>query len=116
MMNINIAVALSIVLLLALNEAILRKLRVRRRILEILPCFLLIISPVIVGYIAFRTWWFLADAIEIINSIDDPEQIYHPESDFLDLGFKITIIVTLIIYLISNIFCAIFLIVSWTVG
>ena len=39
-----------------------------------------------------------------------------PESDFIDLGYKITIILTLIVYLTSNVFWALCCIVSWTIG
>ena len=39
-----------------------------------------------------------------------------PESEFLDLGYKIGIVMTLIVYLIANILLALFCIVSWTVA
>ena len=80
---------------------ILFKLRVGRRKMDIPLLLWIFITTVTNGYIPYQMWWFFPDAIEIIKSINDPEQIYHPESDFLDLAFKIMIITSLIVSLVS---------------
>ena len=114
--NIILGGAIALVLLVALNEYIMRKFRARRKILEIIPCLLLILSPLIFGWITYTMWWFLADSIEI-NEDMSPDEIWKkPESEFIDIGYKIFIIVTLIVYLASNVFFALFCIVSWTIG
>ena len=114
--NIILGSAIGLVLIVAVNEYIMRKCGARRRTLEILPCVLLISSPLIFGWITYTMWWKLADAIEINEAMSADEIWKKPESDFIDLAYKITIILTLIVYLTSNVFWALFCIVSWTIG
>ena len=114
--NLILAGAIGLVLVVAVNEYVLRKCGARRRTIEIVPCLLLILSPLIFGYITYTMWFYLADAIEINEDMSANEIWQKPESDFIDLMYKITIILTLIVYLASNVFWGLFCIVSWTIG
>ena len=114
--NVILGSAILLVLILAVNEAIFRGLRARRLYLEIVPCIMLISTPFLFFYIAYTMWWFLAEAIELNQDISADEIYVKPESEFLDLGYKMGIVMTLIVYLVANILLALFCIVSWTVA
>ena len=114
--NIILAGSIALVLIIFTNEFIMRKCGARRRTMEIVPCLLLIMSPLIFGWITYTMWWYLADAIEINDYVNQDETYLRPESDFVDYGYKLAIIAALIIYLISNVLLALFCIVSWTIA
>lgn len=114
--NIILASVILILLVLAINEFVSRALRARPIIREIVPTLILVFTPIMFFAIAFNMWWFLSDAIDINQDITY-EQIWEkPESEFLDMAFKIGIIMTLLIYLVTNILLALFCIISWTVA
>ena len=114
--NVILGSAILLVLILAVNEAIFRGLRARRLYLEIVPCIMLISTPFLFFYIAYTMWWYLAEAIELNQDISADEIYVKPESEFLDLGYKMGIVMTLIVYLVANILLALFCIVSGTVA
>ena len=113
--NIILASVILLLLVLAINEFVSRSFRARPIVREIVPTLILILTPVMFFAIAFNMWWFLSDAIDINQDMPYDQIWEKPESEFLDMMFKIGIIITLLIYLITNILLALFCIISWTV-